>query len=89
MLQLKHDPRIRGTEWRDLMKLSRRQKAWELPLSLPWLEALITPGEANLSAEAALFLKLCLAFRSLHLRESAFAFLARNPRCVWFGEGRA
>src|SRR5262245_3925440 len=34
---MKGDPRLRTVAWRDLVKLSRRERLWELTLSLPWL----------------------------------------------------
>ena len=37
MNALRHDPRIRQIEWRDLTQLSIREKVFELTLSLPWL----------------------------------------------------
>lgn len=46
---------LRTVKWRDLLRLTPAEKAWELTLSLPWFVLLFSDGVAAVSQCAALF----------------------------------
>jgi fatty acid desaturase len=78
-LEILRDPRLRQVEWRDLVRLSRRDVVKELLLSLPWLAGSLVLAQHRLYVPALLlsFVFFLTGLRQVH---NAYHYALGLPR---------